>query len=1323
MSSYSLPTASPTISDLSEGDYTVRVQDALGCHAGGAVETTWPITVANLSTSALQINTVGYPQDPSGYGLRNGRIEVAGYGGQAPYSFVWTKALDPSFGGTASSYNNLASGDYSITVKDANYTSANPQNFTNTRGCTDAFTIHLSEPARLTVTAMLTKTIVCNGLKTGAVKAVVAGGVGAYKYTWEKQENSGFVNIPVSIFEVGDKMENLSAGNYRVTVTDGNGNKATAAISLLQPELLRISDILSTNSTCNGSANGRIAVSVLGGTRPYRYIWGAPLNISILDVPRIENLRAGTYPLTVSDFNGCTVQQTSILTEPGMLAISSRVTIPSGYGLSNGSIFLDVTGGTKPYTYSWGTDLGTASMLQGLSAREEDFRAKVTDAHGCTSMHTVHLTEPAELLVTVTNTSLFSCTELNIGAITAVVTGGVGSYKYRWEQYVDGIFLHIPISAPVSDIGVGDKIHSLYAGSYRVIVTDENGNQTTADIVLPQSDNLRISGYLSAKPLCFGGDDGRIEVLIAGGMPPYSFVWGTDSLPGTATLGNIGAGDYYLQVTDAKACVVQGTSTLLEPEPLTFTHSVQIPSVYGAGDASITLYPQGGTPPYTYQLARYDTVIGRIVIGVVTGAVTETIFKNLCADTAAYAVTVRDSHGCQVEASVLIYNPLTVTVNVQKPISCYSDTDGQLQSVVSGGKGASYRYSWFQCVIGQESKKLEVQDTAILCGVGDGEYCVLVNDGVDTVLACFIFLQPSKLTSGIDFHHPDCRDDTNGWMEATVFGGTRPYRYVWECILDTSEILETPRLENLRADTYLLTVSDAHSCIVRDTQTLLEPDSLLISPRVSFPSAYDGDDGFVTLQVAGGTRPYTYYWDSRADGNIGDSTLSGLSVREDLIPVMVRDAHACTASSASKMYNPIVSIVSESGLIICSGEENAELSVYVKGGAGVPYAFQWLYVVDEDLMFPLIGDDSVLSDLGVGIYRAMITDTEGNTAWTADHVIRSPDSLGMLVSSPDLLCKYGTDAWAEVFPVGGDAPYRIKWYNSDTTRRIEQLSEGYYTVKLTDARGCFVSEYVRIQSPEAVTVNIGVNKTLCKWQTHELHPLSVEPIVSYLWVHDGNFLSAASFIEVSEQGNYRVEITTDKGCHAEDTVFVTKSNQDIEVNFAMAAKVEVGSPLKLVNTTAPAPEFAEWIVPTDVDVVVVSRDTMRLEVLLFAVGTYTFGLRSMVGECEALMYKTVEVVSELPADFVATRAASLHIAGIAIWPNPTSGDFTVGVRLSQSSDVIVRLYTLSGQLLDSRFYGECADCELEYNIDLVGGMYILQVECANESKAVRFLCE
>src|SRR5690606_37493810 len=229
---------------------------------------------------------------------------------------------------------------------------------TDAKGCTETATATVTEPTVLSASAVTTS-VSCNGGSNGTVNLTVTGGTAPYTYVWSNTATT-------------EDMIGLTAGTYDVTVTDAKGCTATASATVTEPTVLMASLSSQTNIACNGGTTGSATITVTGGTAPYTYTWSNGATTAT-----ITNVVAGTYNVTVTDANGCTDTASVTLTEPTALSASAIATNVSCNGGSNGTVDLNVTGGTAPYTYVWSNTATTEDMV-GLTAGTYD--VTVTDA-------------------------------------------------------------------------------------------------------------------------------------------------------------------------------------------------------------------------------------------------------------------------------------------------------------------------------------------------------------------------------------------------------------------------------------------------------------------------------------------------------------------------------------------------------------------------------------------------------------------------------------------------------------------------------------------------------------------------------------------------------------------------------------------------------------------------------------------------------------------------------------------------------------------------------------------------------------------------------
>ena len=280
------------------------------------------------------------------YQSSTGSITTTVTGGLAPYTYLWSN------GATSANLTGLAAGSYSLTVTDANLTTA-----------TGGWIV--TEPTLLQASASATA-VTCHGGSDGTITVTVSGGTPPYYYSWSNGATT-------------QNLSGLAAGIYTVLISDSHQCSVNTGATVTEPTHMTGSTVV-TPVSCFGSSDGSIALTISGGTPDYTYIWtnGATTQ-------NISGLTVGYYGVTVTDAHGCWEIGGWFVLGPALIttsAVVSNATCPTTF---DGSIDLTVTGGTSPYSYSWSNG-ETTEDLSGLAPG--DYTVTVTDSHNCTATQT-----------------------------------------------------------------------------------------------------------------------------------------------------------------------------------------------------------------------------------------------------------------------------------------------------------------------------------------------------------------------------------------------------------------------------------------------------------------------------------------------------------------------------------------------------------------------------------------------------------------------------------------------------------------------------------------------------------------------------------------------------------------------------------------------------------------------------------------------------------------------------------------------------------------------------------------------------------------------
>jgi hypothetical protein len=404
-----------TFSALAAGTYTITVKDANNCTTTTSATITQPSAPLSATVTA-QTNVLCFGQS-------TGSLTVTASGGTSPYQYSINGGTTWQSGGT---FSALAAGTYTINVKDAN-------------NCTTTTSATIAQPSQVLLSATIVDAT-C-GYANGSIDLSVSGGVPGYSYSWSNSSGNQ------DIF-------NLNAGNYTVTVTDQNSCSATAAYTvnnIAGPVVILTGKV---DVLCFGGSTGAINVSVSGGTTPYAYSWSGPGSFTSTNA-NLTGLIAGTYTLTVTDGNLCTATLIVTLNQPATpLNLSVVVSQPLCFG-ETGSVILNASGGTAPYTYSVNNP-PTTGLLTG------SYTYTVLDANGCQASANVTINQaPSQLAGSITAIAEAQCNTTNTGSVTVAATTGTGTAPYTYS--IDGVNYYS-----------SGSFGNLAAGNYTVTIRDAN---------------------------------------------------------------------------------------------------------------------------------------------------------------------------------------------------------------------------------------------------------------------------------------------------------------------------------------------------------------------------------------------------------------------------------------------------------------------------------------------------------------------------------------------------------------------------------------------------------------------------------------------------------------------------------------------------------------------------------------------------------------------------------------------------------------------------------------------------------------------------------
>lgn len=679
----------------------------------------------------------------------------------------------------------------------------------------------------LTVSIMNVQDISCNGANDGQATAVPMGGQMPYSFSWSNGATSATVS-------------NLGPGGHSVQVTDGNGETATAMVTINEPAVLFASASATAESAAG--ANDGTAISVpSGGTPPYSFMWSNGSTNQML-----TGLAPGDYTVVVTDDNGCTAMQT-VTVNSGNVVCDLTVSVTAidvlCNGDGNGEAMAMPSGGTAPFTFMWSNSAGTQN-ISGLDGGT--YSVTVMDANDCMATASGDVFEPQPLFANAFATGE-SVSGANDGSATADPSGGTPPYDFSW-----------------SNGGFGESIFGLAPGDYTVTITDDNGCTTTQTVTVTGGDVVcDISVSVSTTDVnCNGDNDGTATADVSGGTAPFTFMWSNGATSQTIT--GLSAGSYSVTVMDANDCPASAGAGVSEPSALVLNASATGESSAGTNDGSATASASGGTSPYSFAWSNGQS--GTSISGLAPGN---------------YTVTVTDDNGCTTTQSVTVTEggvscDISASVTTSDA-SCNGASDGFAMVDVTGGT-MPFTYNWSNNVT-----------TPSNMNIGAGTYSVIVTDADGcTATATGSVGQPSAVSANASASNESSAGANDGSATANPSGGTAPYTFAWSNGGNTSTIT------GLAPGSYTVTVTDANNCTASQTVMVNSGGvSCDVSVTVSTQNTACGsDDGEATASVSGGTAPFSYTWSN--GGNT--ATISGLGAGTYTVTVV--DAMGCMATSS-----------------------------------------------------------------------------------------------------------------------------------------------------------------------------------------------------------------------------------------------------------------------------------------------------------------------------------------------------------------------------------------------------------------------------------------
>ncbi len=672
--------------------------------------------------------------------------------------------------------------------------------------------------------------------------------------------------------------------------------------------------------------------------------------------------------------------------------------------------------------------------------------------------------------------------DLTLPAVTATSTVGL-TFTYFTDSTAT---IHIADSSAVAT-----------SGTYYIVGTTAAGctDTTAVTVTVHQSPSVTLTKTDLA---CFNVCTGTAIATVIGGAPVYTYVWssGTNdtSVSTTDTITGLCAIGYTVTVTDANTCSDTDSINITQPPQISANITTTNVSCNGICDGASLVVPTGGTVPFTF--AWNTGAIDSAIVGLCTGT---------------YTVIVTDSMSCSVALTDTIFSAPPILSNAVISNATCGLCDGQITLAPTGGI-IPYTFLW-----GNNDT------TDVVSNLCAGLYSVNITDS-SGCLAHFsipISNPGGPISAVITGTNLNCYDQCIGTATIdTVIGGTAPYSYLWIPGGQTAAMIP-----NLCAGVYYVEIADSNGCSLMDSVTITQPAPILANQFVTAVTACDSCNGSIFIAPTGCGGSYSVVW---MPG--GQTTDTIINLCAGMYTVAISGSLGCTQNVVIPVNSPNgPALTTSTTSLLCHDSCNASASVLAIGVS--PFSYLWSDPAPQQT-------SSIATDLCAGNYLVQVTDNV-NCVSFASVVITNPAPIGFAFANViDPLCYGSSNGSIAVIPNGGVLPYSFVWSpnistNSDTALN---LSDGLYTVTITDMNGCIAIDSNTLVNPDSLTISHNVTPASCNTTPNGAIGINVgggTPGYDYSWSPNVSTVDTASNLYT---GLYTVTVTDTNGCTIADAI-------------------------------------------------------------------------------------------------------------------------------------------------------------------------------------------